>query len=84
MREPSSPQFLDLRSYRRRRLVDAAKLLPVLGAVLFLMPLPFLFTQEGDEFNAVPMSIYLFAVWLALIVSARILAKSLQKREFEG
>ena len=84
MSRPPSPQFLDLRNYRRRRLVDAAKLLPLLGTVMFLLPLPFLFAAEADRHNVAPMAIYLFAVWLALIVFAFVLARSLQKPDPEG
>lgn len=33
------PEFLGREAYRRRRLVDAAYLLPVVGTVLFLLPM---------------------------------------------
>ena len=60
--------FLERRSYRRRRLMDVAKLLPILGSVLFLVPLFWLL--GGSTAKAVPTSravIYIFGVWALLI-----------------
>ncbi|MEL6888793.1 MAG: hypothetical protein AAFO86_08790, partial [Pseudomonadota bacterium] len=67
---PSSV-FVEKRSYRRRRMMDAVRLLPVLGMLLLLM-LPVFWpsdpgTAGGD---VIPMStavIYVFVVWLILI-----------------
>lgn len=61
--------FLERRSYRRRRLMDASKLLPVLGSVLFLIPLMWLISADAE--SSVPAStayVYVFAVWAFLIV----------------
>ncbi|MBI6628638.1 hypothetical protein [Pontibaca salina] len=55
-------------TYRRRRHRDAARLLAVLGTVLFAVPL--LWERAGAEGGAVAMSsaiIYLFSAWAALI-----------------
>ncbi|WP_264210014.1 hypothetical protein [Leisingera thetidis] len=58
-------------TYRRRRLMDIARLLPVLGVLLLALPL--LWPEAGTHPAArsgVPMStaiIYVFAVWTALI-----------------
>ena len=75
MKSPGRPRFLARRSYRRRRLTDAARLLPVVG--LFLVFLPVLWqparTPEPDTASG---GIYLFAVWLVLIVVAFVLARS--------
>ncbi len=66
------PVFLERQSYRRRRLMDAARLLPLLGILLFVIPLlwpvPDPDVPGGD---GVPMSsamIYMFAAWAAMIV----------------
>lgn len=66
------PVFLERRSYRRRRLMDAARLLPILGAMLFLVPL--VWPTAGDEAaiddpvrTSVAM-IFVFGVWAVLIV----------------
>ncbi len=39
MRKPKRPLFLARAPYRRRRLRDAARLLPVVGGFLLLLPL---------------------------------------------
>lgn len=60
--------FVERQTYRRRRLQDAARFLPVLGIVLVLVPLLW---SEGP--GGVAMSgavIYLFAVWAALVGAA--------------
>ena len=70
--------FLERQSYRRRRLVDVARLLPLLGVLLLLVPLlwPGPETGTGTGVNQgleTPMSTaitYVFAVWAALIVGA--------------
>ena len=38
MRRPRAPLFLKRGSYRKRRLRDAARMLPILGALLLLVP----------------------------------------------
>ncbi|UWQ93309.1 hypothetical protein K3727_07510 [Rhodobacteraceae bacterium M382] len=66
--QPSKALFLEHRSYRRRRLMDVAKLLPILGSVLFLVPLFWLL--GGASADPVPTSravIYIFVVWALLI-----------------
>jgi hypothetical protein len=69
--------FLERHSYRRRRLVDVARLLPLLGVALLLVPLMWMGADDpavlSGEAEAVPMSkaiLYIFAVWAALIVAA--------------
>ncbi|MGR3678371.1 MAG: hypothetical protein ACU0AZ_10345 [Paracoccaceae bacterium] len=64
-RSAAGTVFLERRSYSRRRLNDASKLLPVLGVVLFMVPLVW---QSGPD--AAPMSrvfAYIFVVWAMLI-----------------
>ncbi|MFC3613579.1 hypothetical protein ACFORG_07385 [Lutimaribacter marinistellae] len=65
------PVFLERQSYRRRRLNDAARLLPVLAAALFAVPLLWPSGSEGAE--PVPMSaaiLYVFTVWALLVLVA--------------
>ncbi|TMV09706.1 hypothetical protein FGK63_01150 [Ruegeria sediminis] len=77
--------FLERHSYRRRRLADAARLLPIIGAGLFAIPL--LWPAGPGEAEPVPMSsaiIYIFFWWAALIVASAgfgIAAKRLPPRE---
>lgn len=60
-------------TYRRRRLMDIARLLPVLGALLLALPLlwPEASTHPAAR-DGVSMStaiVYVFAVWLGLIAA---------------
>lgn len=77
MREPT--QFLDLKTYRLRRLMDAAKMLPILGAVLFGFPLINLFSEPDEPKLLGATAIYLFLIWLLLIICAAVLARRLQE-----
>ena len=62
------PVFLERRSYRQRRMMDALRLMPVLGLMLWMRPL---FWPNGDTESGVAYSnamIYVFGVWTLLIV----------------
>lgn len=69
LRGQSAPAvFLEKRSYRRRRLMDASKLLPILGSLVFLVPL--LWLVGGENADPVPTSqvvVFIFASWAGLI-----------------
>lgn len=70
--DPATPVFLEPRTYRRRRLMDAARMLPVLGVVLWMVPLLWP-TGPDDVKQRVPTSsamIYVFVVWAGLICVA--------------
>lgn len=71
MRSPREPLFLARQSYRRRRIEDAARLLPLLGVVLFLLPL-----MVGGEIGNVRLA-YVFSSWFFLILFAMLLARHL-------
>lgn len=76
MSQQRPPVFLERQSYRRRRLMDAARLLPVFGAALFMVPL--LWSSGDDGEAAVHTStamIYLFGVWAVLILCAAMFSK---------
>lgn len=77
-----APLFLKRRSYRQRRLRDAARLLPILGA--FLVLLPILWSGQGATPDAAGAGtafdgIYLFTVWLVLVAVAAVLARGLAR-----
>lgn len=59
--------FLERRTYRRNRLQDAAKLLPVLGVFLFFGPILILSADAGDEGTTSGWLVYFFVIWLGLI-----------------
>jgi hypothetical protein len=62
--------FLERRSYRRRRLMDAAKLLPMLGAMLLAIPMLWPTGAEGESPPTSTSSaiIYIFLIWTLLIL----------------
>ncbi|WP_417475190.1 hypothetical protein [Leisingera sp.] len=70
-------------TYRRRRLMDIARLLPVLGALLLALPL--LWAEASTHPAArdgVSMStaiIYVFAVWAGLIVACFAFSLAVQR-----
>lgn len=74
MRRPRGPLFVAPRVYRQRRLRDCARILPVFGAVLLLAP--FLHVPPEGRTTAWD-GIYIFVVWTALILGARLLASGL-------
>lgn len=75
VKRPRTPLFVERESYRRRRVMDAARILPVAGLVLVLLPV--LWTQSG-KLGTAGESIYLFALWLVLIVAAAVLSRPLR------
>lgn len=74
MARPRGPLFVERQSYRRRRLMDAARILPVVGFVLVLLPV--LWTQGGSMGTA-GQALYVFALWVALILAAAALSRPL-------
>ncbi|ETX14106.1 hypothetical protein OCH239_05545 [Roseivivax halodurans JCM 10272] len=65
--------FLERRSYRRRRMRDAARLLPVLG--LFAWAIPLLWPQGEDGSPSVSGAlIYVFTVWVVLVAVGAVLS----------
>lgn len=79
MTPPGKPAlFLERASYRQRRLGDAARCLPLLGSVLWLIPL--LWQRDTDAAQSQPQAgglVYIFGVWVVLIVLAAVLARVL-------
>jgi hypothetical protein len=72
------PLYLARESYRRRRLTDAARLLPVLG--LLLIGLPILWEPGAAEGPVTAgAKLYLFSVWFALILAAFLLSRALSR-----
>ena len=78
MKPKRSPQFLARETYRIRRLMDAARFLPVLGLVLVLLPL----MRHSADAEAPPTAaegVYLFLVWFGLIAAAFLLSLGLRR-----
>ncbi|WP_299657370.1 hypothetical protein [uncultured Tateyamaria sp.] len=65
--------FLERRSYRRRRMMDALRLLPVVGVLLWILPV---FWPSANDAAGAPPPVamsgavtYVFVVWAGLILS---------------
>ena len=78
-----APLFLRPAHYRLRRLRDAARLLPVLGGFLFLLPILWAPARSFDRDTA-PDGIFLFLAWGGLILLAFIIARSLANPQSAG
>lgn len=67
-----TPVYLARGTYRQRRLRDAARVLPIAGAVLWILPL----------IAAKPLTsttgLYLFGVWFLMIIIAAAIAAHLK------
>lgn len=75
---PRSPLFLERRSYRFRRMMDAVRLLPFMVLAFWMVPLlwPVATPEAGPAADTVPMSTaarYVFGVWFAAIAFAFLL-----------
>lgn len=69
-----APPFLERGNYRKRRVRDAARLLPILGLSLWLVPL--LWATEADDAPATSNTmVYVFGVWFILILAAVVLSR---------
>lgn len=82
MRRPRPPLFLARAVYRIRRLRDAARLLPVVG--LFLMLMPLLWSGErgedgGEDGGGGGAVVFVFVVWALMIAGAALLAPALEQ-----
>ncbi|MEL7255562.1 MAG: hypothetical protein AAGL23_15405 [Pseudomonadota bacterium] len=70
--------FVQQRTYRRRRMADAARMLPILGGILFLIPALWVGTQG---ISTASVMVYLFVVWAALAGIAGVLSRRLAPEE---
>jgi peptidoglycan/LPS O-acetylase OafA/YrhL len=73
MPQTRQPLFLARAKYRRRRLRDGARMLPIFGFMLLMLPM---FWADGQRFMAQHWG-YLFLVWAGLIIVAALLAAKL-------
>lgn len=93
MSPQSRPMFLERQGYRQRRLIDAARLLPVLGVILLAVPLlwPEADTSstglgEGSPGDGLPTSraiIYIFVTWAGLALASGLLVRALSAEAVE-
>ncbi len=76
MLPPREPMFLARDTYRRRRLVDALRLLPVIGLLLFLAPLV---GGAGYVRSTALSGIFVFVAWFGLILATYVLVRLLAR-----
>ncbi|WP_226898482.1 hypothetical protein [Mangrovicoccus algicola] len=79
------PVFLERQSYRHRRLIDASRVVPVFGLMLFLVPL--LWPQPQPEAQGAPgqvalagRGLYLFLAWGGLVAVTALISQRLRSR----
>lgn len=74
MARPTEPIFLARETYRRRRIIDAMRLVPVVGLGFFLLPV-----LAAGGWSTAGGGVYVFAVWFGLIVAAALLTRRLAR-----
>jgi hypothetical protein len=74
---PATNRFLDRPAYRQRRLRDAARMLPVAGLALWMLPLLSQLDPQGSN-GAAGSMLYVFGVWVVLIVAAALIARRMR------
>lgn len=70
-RPPRPPVFVGRGAYRLRRWRDAARVLPVAGLVLWLVPLVW---TRGEMANSGAL-LYIFGIWVVLIAAAALIGR---------
>lgn len=73
----NQPLFLERASFRRRRLGDAARVLPVVSLMAVLMPVWWV----PDRFSFAAGAAWLFSLWAALILAVWLLHRALLRAE---
>lgn len=68
---------LERRSFRRRRLVDAACALPFLGLLLWWLPL--MWRNPETDVTTAQALVYIFAVWLLLPLGTGLLIWAIRR-----
>jgi len=73
-RPNAQPLFLEQRSYRQRRVRDVARILPLVGVLLWAIPL--LWPTDGAEVATTGTAAqFIFVVWFVLIVACAIVSR---------
>ena len=80
MSDAQGPLFLERGTYRRRRMMDAVKLIAFLGVGLWMVPVLWPHGQAGDGVSMSRALLYIFGVWIVLIGLSAWLVRSLTTR----
>lgn len=81
MSEPQKTQQLERNLYRGRRLIDAVRLLPWLGLMLFILPALLAPDDPSHAGSSALRLLYFIAAWLLMIGLAFIIARSLGQQD---
>ena len=75
-KRPPSLVFLERQAYKRRRMRDLARAVPIIGAVLLSIPLLWTRGAPGSEGATTSQAlVYVFAVWVFLIGLAALISR---------
>ena len=79
-REKAPPIFLERRSYRQRRMLDALRLIPLFGLMLWTVPLFWSPSTENpqDQMSMSDAVVYVFLIWVLLILMSASLSRVLR------
>lgn len=80
MRLTRKTTFLERSGYRRRRMGDVARVLPVIAGLLFCLPLLW---ERGREPGTANAAIFLFVVWAVMILLSGGLARLIARTRDE-
>ena len=76
VKAPPEPVVPARDAYRRRKRIDAARVLPFAGAFLFLLPVLW---GDGAPLRSAWGGVYVFAVWAGMIAGAAFLSFLLRR-----
>ena len=79
MKESSNLPFLARSGYRRRRLIEAVRVMPIVGVLLFLMPV--LWASKEQDAETSGGWLYLFGAWFILIGLAALASRAIAKTD---
>ena len=72
--KPSEPAFLERSTYRKRRMADGARLLPILGVILLAVPMLWGTADSGPVTTTSVMG-FVFGVWVLLVTFGALLSR---------
>ena len=82
--QQNRPVFLERANYRRRRVADAARAVPILGGVLVMLPLLWPEGSEEQSIGTPAAFLFVFGIWVVMIASAALMARWLKQYQKEG
>jgi hypothetical protein len=79
---PAAPLYLARESYKRRRLIDAQRLLPIILFLLYLLPLVWGGEDSGSPIGlGVRSYVHVFVIWGCAIGSVAFITRALMRAD---